>query len=82
MDLYFTFIPLAIWALEKRVTFAGTMRHDRISIPKEIKAVTNRDEKSVMHLYHSEKNFMLTSYIAKRSRERRMSSFCRACMIL
>ena len=66
MDRYFTFIPLAIWALEKKFTIVGTMRHDRIGIPKEIKAVANREEKSVMHLYHSEKNVMLTSYIDKK----------------
>ena len=66
MDRYFTSIPLAIWALEKKFTIVGTMRHDRIGIPKEIKTVANREEKSVMHLYHSEKNVMLTSYIDKK----------------
>ena len=39
MDCYFTSISLATWALEKNITIADTMRHDRKGIPKELKPI-------------------------------------------
>ena len=42
------------------------MRHDRKGIPKEVKATGNREEKSVLYVYHKEKNIMLASYIDKK----------------
>ena len=42
------------------------MHHDRKGIPKEVKAIGNREEKSVLYVYHKEKNIMLTSYIDKK----------------
>ena len=41
------------------------MRHDRKGIPKEVKAIGNREETSVLYVYHKEEN-MLTSYIDKK----------------
>ena len=40
MDRYFTSISLATWALEKNITIADTMRHDRKNIPKECSTKT------------------------------------------
>ena len=42
------------------------MRHDRKGIPKEVKAIGNREEKSVLYVYHKEKNIMLAFYIDKK----------------
>ena len=66
MDRYFTSVFLAEWALQKKFTIVGTMRHDRKGIPKEVKAIGNREEKSVLYVYHKEKNIMLASYIDKK----------------
>ena len=66
MDRYFTSVSLAEWALEKKFTIVGTMRHDRKGIPKELKAVNEREEKSVLYVHHEEKNVMLVSYIDKK----------------
>ena len=66
MDRYFTSVFLAEWALQKKFTIVGTMRHDRKDIPKEVKAIGNREEKSVLYVYHKEKSIMLASYIDKK----------------
>ena len=66
MDRYFTSVFLAEWALQKKFTIVGTMRHDRKGIPKEVKAIGNREKKSVLYVYHKEKNIMLASYIDKK----------------
>ena len=66
MDHYFMSVFLAEWALQKKFTIVGTMHHDRKGIPKEVKAIGNREEKSVLYVYHREKNIMLVSYIDKK----------------
>ena len=66
MDRYFTSVFLAEWALQKKFTIVGTMRHDRKCIPKEVKVIGNREEKSVLYVYHKEKNIMLVSYMDKK----------------
>ena len=66
MDRYFTSVFLTEWALQKKFTIVGTMCHDRKGIPKEVKAIGNREEKSVLYVYHKEKNVMLASYIDKK----------------
>ena len=57
---------MAEWALQKKFTIVGSMRHDRKGIPKEVKGIGNREEKSVLYVYHKEKNIMLASYIEKK----------------
>ena len=42
------------------------MCHDEKGIPKELKVIGNREEKSVLYVYHKEKNIMLASYIDKK----------------
>ena len=58
-------MSLAEWDLEKKFTIVGTMRHDRKGIPKELKSVNDREEMSVLYVYHEEKDVMLVSYIDK-----------------
>ena len=38
------------------------MRHDQKGMPKELKSVNNREQNSVLFVYHEEKNAMLVSY--------------------
>ena len=59
MDRNFTSVSLATWALEINITIVGTIKHDRKSIPEELKPVADREERSVMHVF----NNMLGSYI-------------------
>ena len=66
MDCYFTSVFLAEWALQKKFTIVCTMHYDRKGIPKEVKVIGNREEKSVLYVYHKEKNIMLASYIDKK----------------
>ena len=66
MDRYFTSVSLADWAIDKKFTIVGTMRHDRKGIPKEMKDLNGREEKSTISAHHSEKNMMLVSYIDKK----------------
>ena len=66
MDRYFTSISLAAWALENKLTIVETMLHDTKGIPKEVKALNDRKEMSILHVYHEKKKIMLVSYIEKR----------------
>ena len=65
-DRYFTFFTLAEWALDRNFTIAGTMRHDRKGIPKELKIIKNRDERPVLYVHHWEKIIMLVSHTDKK----------------
>ena len=65
-DRYFTFFTLAEWALDRNFTIAGTMRHDRKGISKELKIMKNRDERPALYVHHGEKIIMLVSYDDKK----------------
>ena len=65
MDRYFTSVTLAEWASSKDITIVGTMRLDRIGIPKTIKDMVHREERST-YIYSTEKDHMLVSYIDKK----------------
>ena len=71
MDQYFTSVSLASWALEKNITIFGTMQHDRKGKPKELGSVANREEKSVMYVYHTKEKIMLTYYINKKKLDKK-----------
>ena len=66
MDRYFTSVTIARWALEKKITMVGTTRLDRKGIPKEIKSLENREERSVLHVFDSDEKILLVSYIDKK----------------
>ena len=42
------------------------MKHSGKSIPKELKPVADREERSVMHVYNTKEKIMLVSYIDKK----------------
>ena len=66
MDRYFTSVSLAEWGIGQKFTIVGTMQHDRKSIPKEVKSLKDREEKSTIFAHHSEKNIMMLSCIDKK----------------
>ena len=50
----------------RNITIVGTMKHDRKGIPKDVKLVADREEKSVLHVYNTKEKIMLVSYINKK----------------
>ena len=46
LDRYFTSVTLAEWCLERNTTIVGTLKSDQKGIPKEMKGVADREEKS------------------------------------
>ena len=66
IDRYFTSISLTTWALEKNITIVGTIKYDRKGIPKELKPVADREERSAMHVYNTRDKIMFFSYIDKK----------------
>ena len=79
MDRYFTWVPLAIWGLEKKFTIVGTMRQDRKGIPKEMKSLQGREEKRMVYAFHKEKDVMMLSYIDKKKSGEKLF-VCLQCM--
>ena len=80
VDRYFTSVSLAEWGINHKFTIVGTMQHDREGIPKEMKSLKDREEKSTIFAHPSEKNIMMVLYIDKKIRERRTSSASPPCM--
>ena len=66
MDPYFTLVSLVSWAVDKNMAIVSKMRHDRKGIPKELKFVASREEKSVMYVYHTKEKIMLNFHINKK----------------
>ena len=66
MDPYFISVSLETWDFEKNITVVGTMEHDRKGIPKELKPVADREERSVMHVCNAKEKIMVVSYIDKK----------------
>ena len=67
MDRYFTSVSVAEWATSKGFTIVGTMRPDRTNIPKSLKEIGAREEKSTLYLHSNDQdNMMLVSYIDKK----------------
>ena len=82
MDRYFTSVSLATWALEKNINIVGTMKHDRKDIPKKLKPVADREERSVMHVYNTKDKIMLVSYIDKKKSCKKNVMYYQPCMIM
>ena len=67
LDRYFTSVTLAKWCLEKRISIVGTMKIGRMGIPKEMIALTDREEKSTKYCYSEDNKILLTSYVDKKA---------------
>ena len=52
-------MSLAKWALKKKFTIVDTMRHDQKGVPKELKFINDREEKSILYVNHEEENMMI-----------------------
>ena len=68
LDRYFTSVTLAEWCLERNITIVGTLKSDRKGIPKEMKGVADREEKSTAFCYSEDEKTMLLSYIDKKKK--------------
>ena len=68
LDRYFTSVILAEWCFERNITIIGTLKSDRIGIPKEMKGVADREEKSTVFCYSKDEKTMLLSYIDKKKK--------------
>ena len=66
MDRYFTSMTIAAYLLERNITLVGTLRTDRVGIPKEIKDVKDRDHPSTKYCYDKEGKALLISYVVKK----------------
>ena len=70
MDRYFTSVTLADWATTKHFSIVGTTRLDRKGIPKEIKSMEGREEKSIIYRYQSNGDGLLVSYVDKKKADK------------
>lgn len=64
-DNLYTSIPLAKKLLDRKMTLVGTMRHNRIGLPKEVKTLDNREEFSTEVWWEKEGKITFTSYVVK-----------------
>ena len=81
MNCYFTSVTIAQWALENKITIVGTMRLDRKGMPKEIISLENREERSVLHVFGSDKKSLLVSYIDKKKSDKSNVIVLSTCMM-
>ena len=68
LDRYFTSVTLAEWCLERNITIVGTIKSDRKGIPKEMKEVADREEKSPAFCCSENEKTMLLSYTDKKKK--------------
>ena len=66
MDIYFTSVTIASQCLEKEISIVGTMQLDRKGIPKEIKDVSEREERSTLYFHAEKENIMVVLYFDKK----------------
>ena len=66
MDRLYNSIPIANWLRENSITMIGTLKHNRIGLPAELKDAKERDEHSTtLHYEESKKDIALCSYSVK-----------------
>ena len=63
---YFTSVTLAQWCLEKKISIVGTVRTDRKGIPKEMKELRDREEKSTKNCHSEDNKLLFVLYIDKK----------------
>ena len=68
-DNLYTSVPLAKKLLERSISCIGTLRSNRVGIPKEVKEVNGRERYSTETWWESTDEYMtITSYITKTSK--------------
>ena len=68
LDRYFTSVTLAEWCLERNIIIVGTLKSYRKGVPKEMKGVADREEKSTAFCYSEDEKTMLLLYIDKKKK--------------
>ena len=64
MDNLYSSIPLCNKLLDRKISMVGTMRHDRVGLPKEVKQFTDREPFSTQIWWEkSKQQISLTSYV-------------------
>ena len=63
---YFTSVTLAQWCLEKKISIVGTVRTDRKGIPKEMKELRDREEKSTKNCHSEDNKLLFVLYVDKK----------------
>ena len=65
MDRYFTSIPFSEWLHAKKISVVGTLKENRIGIPKDIKDMKGRAEKSTIVIHNNDGNTgkVMISYV-------------------
>ena len=71
VDCYFTSITLADWARSHNFSIVGNMCLDRKGIPKEIKTLNGRQEKSTLYAHQKDGEAMLVFYVDKKKSGKR-----------
>ena len=73
MDRYFTSVGVAKWALdEQSITIAGTMRHDRKEIPRQLKMLDRRKVSTINNICLFRWWFNNTlSYVDKKNKKKK-----------
>ena len=66
MDRYFTSISLSVWLKQKKITLVGTMKENRQGMPKYLKVIGDRAEKSAICVYNDGTRKMMISYVDKK----------------
>ena len=66
MDMWFTSVIVARLGLEKRYAIVGRINLGRKEIPKELKSLSNKREKSTSFHYAQDENIMFVLYIDKK----------------
>ena len=68
MDRYFTSMTVAKYLLDKGITVVGTLRIDRVGIPKGMKDVKGRAFPSTLYDWNEELKAVLVSYVVMKSK--------------
>ena len=62
---YFTSMSIAMYFLEKKIPFVGTLKASRNGIPKDISDIKDRKDLSTLYAEEDDKKLLLVSYVLK-----------------
>ena len=68
MDRLYNSIDLSDWLLSHKITSLGTMMHNRVGIPKELKDVTGAETFSSEIYYQKDGNLKFIRYVVKKKK--------------
>ena len=71
MDGYFTSLSIADYLIENDMTLVGTMKSNRVGLPKELIQNADRDDLSVKYAFADGGNKLLVSYVVQKESGKR-----------